>query len=125
MTDLSDPQMGELLAGSGTVSREEVMGISLCPDSLECCALSWAIKDMDRFLDTAATPVLREVIEMRNWLASQYNEYVSGSRECSNCQTAGVASLSPSEVVRLVDCVEYLMRTEGKSLDMVLKELNW
>ena len=70
MTDLSDPQMGELGAGSGTASRSQVLA---------------------------------------GWSTEPHPD----------------AILSPEDIDRLVDCVEHLMRTESRSLESILKELNW
>lgn len=61
----------------------EVVGIKLCTDGVECCALGWAIRDMDDFLHAHYLP---EVKEMRDWLQSLYREYASGERECSRCR---------------------------------------
>jgi hypothetical protein len=71
MTDLSNLQIGESVT------------VSFCSDSLECCALRWAVQEIDRGLGRHPVP---ELLEMRNWLVSLYNEYQSGKRECSNCR---------------------------------------
>ncbi len=69
----------------------EVGVLSFCSDGLECCALGWAIGDMDKYLDGLPpdSPGAPPVLEMREWLASFYNEYASGERECSRCRAPG------------------------------------
>jgi len=51
-------------------------------DGVECCALGWGIRDMDRFLAKHPIP---EVREMRDFLQQLYDEYASGERPCSRC----------------------------------------
>ena len=70
MTDLSDPQMGELGAGCGATSREQVLA---------------------------------------GWSTEPHPD----------------AILSPEDIDRLVDCIEHIMRSESRSLESILYELNW
>ena len=84
----ADQRAGNAPAGPEGV----VVGVlSFCSDGLECCALKWAIGDMDDYLDRLpkGSPAGPPVVKMRNWLVDLHNEYESGERECSRCRAPG------------------------------------
>lgn len=80
----ADQRAGD--APAGPEGGKVASVVSFCSDSLECCALLWRIKDMDKELDRHLVP---ELLEMRNWLVSLHNKYATGERECSRCRAPG------------------------------------